>query len=502
MLQLPKIIKKTLSVRIGLMVVTAMTFLLMATMIVMLVYSRKAVKEEATQKALVTLDCTIRSIDNILLNVEQTTGNIYFNMLPHMDDPDMMFIYARKLVETNPYVVGCAIAFKEDYFKGRHQFMAYMHLDDSANVAYASTKIVSDEMFANEPYTRQSWYTQPMEARQAGWMNPLNNMDTDEAPIITFSLPIITQESDGKPVGVLGVDVSLSQLSTIVNNTKASPNSYCALIDKDGTFIVHPNSGKLWNKTEKILNEQSAKEAANAMISGGSGMKPFRMGGTDYYVFYKPFKRISIQGRTTEALNWSGGIVYPEDDIFGEYQNLTYYVLAIAILGLLLSFLISRLFIHQQLKPLLMLTERAKRIAKGNWNEPIPDSRREDEIGRLQDNFKLMQESLATNIGELEQLTTDLKKHSEELDTAYRQAQKADRMKTAFLHNMTNQMLAPSEAILKDVETLCDTNHKKDRPEMSRLADDIQQSGENIADVLKNLINMSDEDFRKEAEDA
>ena len=290
-------------------------------------------------------------------------------------------------------------------------------------------------------------------------------------------------------------------MSAIENDTKTSPNSYCSLIDKEGTFIIHPNSKKLWNKTEQALKEESAKEAANAMISGETGMKPFKLDGTDYYVFYKPFKRISIQGRTTEALNWSAGIVYPEDDIFGEYQNLTYYVLAIAIVGLLLSFLISRFVIHRQLKPLLMLSEQAQRIAKGNWNEPIPNSRREDEIGRLQDNFKQMQESLATNIGELEQLTTDLKKHSEELDTAYRQAQKADRMKTAFLHNMTNQMLAPSDAILKDVETLCDTNHKKDRPEMSRLADDIQQSGENIADVLRNLINMSDEDFRKEAVD-
>ena len=502
MLQLPKIIKRTLSVRIGLMVVLAMTCLLMASMIVMLVYSRKAVKEEATQKALVTLDCTIHSIDNILLSVEQTTGNIYYNMLPHMDDPDMMFVYARKLVETNPYVVGCAIAFKEDYFKGRHQFMAYMHRADSAGVAYASTRIVSDDMFSDEPYTQQKWYTQPMEAGQAGWMNPLEDKDTDEAPIITFSLPIVTQESDGKPVGVLGVDVSLSLLSAIENDTKTSPNSYCSLIDKEGTFIIHPNSKKLWNQTEQALKEESAKEAANAMISGGTGMKPFKLDGTDYYVFYKPFKRISIQGCTTEALNWSAGIVYPEDDIFGEYQNLTYYVLAIAIVGLLLSFLISRFVIHRQLKPLLMLSEQAQRIAKGNWNEPIPNSRREDEIGRLQDNFKQMQESLATNIGELEQLTTDLKKHSEELDTAYRQAQKADRMKTAFLHNMTNQMLAPSEAILKDVETLCDTNHKKDRPEMSRLADDIQHSGENIADVLRNLINMSDEDFRKEAVDA
>ena len=93
MLRLPRIIKKTLSVRIGLMVVTAMALLLMASMIVMLYYSRKAVKEEAIQKASQTLEGTIHNIDNIMLSVEQTTGNIYFNMIPHLNNHDMMFTY-------------------------------------------------------------------------------------------------------------------------------------------------------------------------------------------------------------------------------------------------------------------------------------------------------------------------------------------------------------------------------------------------------------------------
>ena len=79
-------------------------------------------------------------------------------------------------------------------------------------------------------------------------------------------------------------------------------------------------------------------------------------------------------------------------------------------------------------------------------------------MGRLQNNFKTMQQSLATNIGELEQLTTELEKHGEELRIAYEKAQKADRMKTAFLHNMTNQMLEPSKAISRDVEALCNNS--------------------------------------------
>ena len=95
MRRLTKIINKTLSVRISLMVFIAMAILLMASLAVMLYYSRKAVKEEALQKASQTLEAAVQRIDNILLSVEQTSGNIFFSMINHVDDPDMMLTYSR-----------------------------------------------------------------------------------------------------------------------------------------------------------------------------------------------------------------------------------------------------------------------------------------------------------------------------------------------------------------------------------------------------------------------
>ena len=500
MLRIPTIIKKTLSVRIGLMVVSAMAVLLIASMIVMLYYARKAVKEEAVQKAEQTLEGVVRNIDNVLLSVEQSAGNTYFSMNPETDSREQMFTYARKLVETNPYAAGCAIAFKENYYQDGKQFMAYVHYADSAGMAYADSDIVPDDMFANSPYTEQMWFTRPMQTGKAEWLNPLKGMKSDEAPIITFSLPIAGK--DNKPIGVIGVDVSLSTLSDMISDSKPLDNSYCALLDRDGTYIVHPLRNKLMTQTALMTKEESAKKAAQAMLSGETGYKAFNMDGQELYVFYKPFHRNVVTGRTSEYLGWSVGIIYTEEEIFGEYNSLSIYIWGIAIVSLILSFLITGFVIHSQLKPLLMLTKQAQYIAKGHLDEEIPDSRRVDEIGRLQRNFKLMQQSLATNIGELEQLTTELKQHGEELSKAYKQAQKADRIKTAFLHNMTNQMLEPSESICQDVETLCNPDKKGEQKDTSKLANDIQQNGTTIAELLKNLINMSDEDMRKEVGDA
>jgi nitric oxide reductase large subunit len=75
MLHAPKIINKSLSIRLSLMIVLAMSILLLASMVCMLYFWRKAVKEEATLNAQQALDGTISRIDNVLLSAEQTAGN-------------------------------------------------------------------------------------------------------------------------------------------------------------------------------------------------------------------------------------------------------------------------------------------------------------------------------------------------------------------------------------------------------------------------------------------
>lgn len=79
------------------------TLLLLAVSLGILFYfSHKALKNEAMRDAELTLDGTMQNIDNILLSVEQSTGNIYLDLLEHLDDPDRMFTYSREVLESNP----------------------------------------------------------------------------------------------------------------------------------------------------------------------------------------------------------------------------------------------------------------------------------------------------------------------------------------------------------------------------------------------------------------
>lgn len=487
-------ITRKLSVRLSLMITLSVALLLTAAMLVMLHYARKAVRQEALMKADQTLKATEQQIDNVLLNIEQSAGNIYWSILADLGRPDRLDTYCRKLLESNPHITGTTIAFQPHYYKeqGANLF-TYYRRQSSGGTFSASSPILKTESFGQAPYTEQEWYALPIDSGRPTWIGPLKDTDAEGEAICTFSLPIYDRQ--GRRVGVLAADMALSLFSHIIHQAKPSPNSYCTLLGSDGSYIVHPDTTKLRHPTIiKVLQQdtdQTFRDAAQAMMRGQTGYKPFSTKGSDYYVFYKPFTRADVPGRANENLGWSIGIIYPEDDIMGPYKRLLYIVMAIGIAGLLLLLVFSQTIAHHLLLPLRLLTRTAQRIADGHFDERIPDSHQSDEIGRLQDNFQQMQQALASHVGQLQQLTDTLQQRGESLEEAYSKAKQADNMKMAVLHNMTNQMLSPAATIYECVDSLNSHADSLSPKETDRRTELLEQQSEAITELLTNLLNTS-----------
>ena len=103
-----------------------------------------------------------------------------------------------------------------------------------------------------------------------------------------------------------------------------------------------------------------------------------------------------------------------------------------------------------------------------------------------------MQQSLGVHVSEMKQLSDTLQERGEVLQAAYEQAQAADRMKTQFLYNMSNQMMSPVKSIFSDVMTINDSYDKLTDEDCNQLADDIQQKGDKITGLLNQLIAESE----------
>lgn len=454
MFQKAKAIARTLSFRLSLMVIAALATLLMVALLVMFIFSRKAVKEEALRDAEQTLEATVLNIDNILLSVEQASGNVYWKILRSLQLKDgREELYARKLVEANPYISDCRLVWDTDN-------------QETGNLSL--------------------------------WTNPVKG-----SAVTSFRLPIFVGQ---QRAGVMVVDVSLALLSKIVLEAKPSPNSFSTLLGRDGSYIVHPDDQKLNRNVFELARQDadpSVEEAARAMLAGETGYRHIRLNGEDCYVFYKPFERANVPGRAMADLGWSAGIIYPEDDIFGDYNRLLYMVLIIAIVGLTLLLGLCYLFIHRQFLPLRQLAASAQRIADGNYEETGNGSqedqltsetvvRRQDEIGRLQSHFIEMRRSLATHMGEMQRLTDTLNDRGKVLRAAYELAQAGESMKINFLYNMSDQMMSPVSGIKKSVDALSDRYSGLTAEDVNRLVEDVRRRGDKVTELLNQLIKDSE----------
>lgn len=469
------------SIRLNTLVVMEIVMLLAGSLGVLFFFTRKALVEETKMDAEQRLEGTVQHVDNILLTIEQSAGNIYYRLLENLDQPELMPAFCRRMVESNPNIDGCAIAFKPDYYPGRELFISYVH-----RKKYNSPELIVSSESVSYPYTKQHWFTETMRTCRPAWIDPGRNRDYGVEPIITFCLPI--RDKSNECVGVIGVGLSISLLSQIVLATKPSPNSYNVLLAHDGSYIIHPNPEKLTGRTvftePEVSESPSALQAVRAMLKGDTGDMSFRMNDYTWYLFYKPFARNNMPGRSMEELNWSIATIYPKADIFGEYNHLVLHVLGIVFIALLVFYMLCRMAIRKQLKPLSYLTESAERIAEGHYDERIPDVKRDDEVGTFYKHFQLMQKALEEHIVKQEEQRATLHTRHEELQKILRQIQADDQVKATFLHNVTNVMIAPSEAIMGSVATLCDNYQDITLQQADKEILNIKKQSETIMELL------------------
>ena len=387
-------IRKKLSLKVSLGVVFFAAIIFNIALGFFFYQSRDAVRQEAVNRAMQTLDKISLRVEGILNRVEVASNMTRWLVQRHPENPDSMFVYSRGMLLNNPDFYNCSIAFEPDFYKqyGRY-FSAYSkHIGDSIRTIQGGSD--------NYQYFYMDWYLMATLLDKPSWTDPYMDLDaaTNTSEMVASYCQAI-RDDKGHLIGVINTSLSLNWLSQTISATKPYPNSYSIMIGRGGTYFVHPDTMKITRQTiftQTIEKEDTALTAlGHAMQRGEEGMKQMKMGDTNCYVFYKPL------GKT----GCSMAIVCPESDIFGGFDRLRHTVMAIIGLGLLLMLYFFIRVITRELKPLRQLAKGAETIASGQFDAELPDFQRIDEIGQLTQSFGNMQQSLVKYIEELKETT-------------------------------------------------------------------------------------------------
>ena len=331
------------------------------------------------------------------------------------------------------------------------------------------------------------WYLIPKLLNKPYWIEPF--MENSEEGIIvndiftSFSQPI--HDKRGNIVGTFSVDICLNWFSETISKTKPYPNSYNILLGKGGTFLVHPDSTKLFYETiftQTLETPDSAVTAlGEAMLAGESGHKIMNIGGESCYVFYKPFKNTG----------WSVAVVCPERDIYASLRSFVIIMQLIAAIGILLLLYFCWAIVRISLKPLRNLVHSASMFAEGRFDSEVPDSTRHDEIGQLQCSFRTMQKALNDHVEEVRQETERLEQSNVELLEAYKQTKEDERVKSAILENMTDKMEKPVANISAIAHTICEEHQSLSNDYMSSMVAKMQTDAAKVTELLDDLIRSA-----------
>src|SRR3989338_1785956 len=158
-----------------------------------------------------------------------------------------------------------------------------------------------------------------------------------------------------------------------------------------------------------------------------------------------------------------------ETEIFqGFFGTMGVVLFCIWLVAVFSAMLVMLLFFKRVLKPLENLSIIASNIASGNFSQRIPHMNNDDEISRLYNALRSMNESLYEDIKKLKQ---------------------ANKLKSEFLSIASHQLRTPLSSIKWLIELLMETN-KLDEDQKEKLQD-IYKSNERLIELVNDLLNAT-----------
>lgn len=333
--------------------------------------SRKALISEIKQRAESMLYEYVTELDGRLLRYEKVAeglGSACEGMQPTSEEAVKNTI--QKFLNNEPQVYGSTVSFVPGSFSSEKELVGpYYHRSNKA-LEYVDLGRPSYN------YPKWDWFKKAVDTKLAFWTEPYIDYGGGSIAMTTYSHPF----SKGDNVwGVATVDVSLKQLTDVVEKIRAGSTGHAFLISKTGVFLSMRRGEWNLNKTifdaAKEFSSDSLKKLADEMTAGGSGLVKL----------YDPLiDKISwVSYGQVPSTGWSLAIVLPEDELMKELVTLHHRIIFIVIVGALLIATIIFFTSARITKPISNLASAATSFAVGNPNVRLPECRSRDEVGEL-----------------------------------------------------------------------------------------------------------------------
>ncbi|MED1864788.1 methyl-accepting chemotaxis protein [Fictibacillus nanhaiensis] len=328
--------------------------------------------------------------------------------------------------------------------------------------------------------TERPWYqTAKQSPEKTIWTEPYEDASSGEY-VVTVTKPVLDPATE-EVLGVVGLDLNLAGLTSMINKTKVSYKGYPVLLDPKGMALVHPTQqGKDLSK-ETFIKEIYKNEKGNVSYTYQN---------KDRELYYT----------TIADTNWKLGFVYDQNELLKDAEELLNMILIFTSIAVIVALCVTYLLAKSISNPIAKLQAQVQKVAEGDLTVSVV-AKSKDEVGTLTHHFNAMVEnmrglitSVSHSVVTVNESTSNLSAVSEETIAA---SEEVSRAVAEIASGATTQAEDADETNRRTMDLSIQIEKVNEQAEemtrLSLLADAANKKGISQMDVLREKTGESNQ---------
>jgi len=261
------------------------------------------------------------------------------------------------------------------------------------------------------------WYVQGVKAGKPSWTS-VYSLDQLNFIAVEAVRPIFAK--NGKLLGVIGVDLQLSNITDFLRNLKVSYSGRVFVMERDGQLIGNSGSQPSFDQVNGKSQRFSALNISDPLIQKTTETLKNRFNsfqeikekitltieiqGQRYFVLVNPWKQ-------EFGLDWLIVTVLPESDFMAQINENTRNTLLLSLVALVAAIAVGILTARSITRPVIQITKASEEISTGNLDKRVDTHNfiEIQEIHTLENSFNSMAGQLKESFATLETKNEELR---------------------------------------------------------------------------------------------
>ncbi|HEY9627892.1 MAG TPA: HAMP domain-containing protein [Coleofasciculaceae cyanobacterium] len=254
----------------------------------------------------------------------------------------------------------------------------------------------------------EAWYSDAVRANQPVWSKIYQWEDKPEVLSVSSSYPVY--DDDQKLIGVIGIDLILSQISQFLNQLQIGASSRVFIAERNGLLVGNSGTARAYTVSNGKPQRVNIANSSDALIKATGQHVQTDLGGFDNiqatqlssfnFEGQKRFVHI-LPWQDDLGLDWRIVVVTSESDFMAQINANTRNTILFSGVALLVAIVLGLLASRWITHPVIRLSQASQAIAQGDLDQTV-ETGGIGELGVLAQSFNQMVQQLRSSFIELE----------------------------------------------------------------------------------------------------